>query len=271
MNRRRLLLISAIGIALLCLLLTVLLLPLFGKRQEKEPVNEDPQVSEIDYAKISDDNGHYHYEDENFTSSFGIDVSEFQKKIEWHLVADSGVEFAFLRIGWRGATEGHLYDDERFAENYQGARNSGLKVGVYFLSQAISEKEAREEANWLCARLAGKAIDFPIVYDLEEPHIEETPRISVLSRKQFTDNALAFLEEIEKNGYEAMIYTYPYWAENYYEMDRLNAYPLWYASYDEAPDLPVSIWQYSRSGTINGIIEETDLNIMFIPKNDRSE
>ena len=233
--------------------------------------DDDEKVIEVDYKKIESISGKYYYEDENFTSSFGIDVAEFQHEIDWKKVKDDGVEFAYIRLGRRGATAGDLYYDDYFEINYKGAKENGLKVGVYFFSQALDENEAIEEANFVLDALKGKQIDLPIAYDCEEVFLEEDllPRIALLSKEELTKNAITFVEEIIANGYEAIIYTYPYWLTNFYDLNQIKQYPIWYAQYDiKKPeiDCPIMIWQYSNTGTINGISKETDMNIMFIRK-----
>ena len=246
--------------------------------RKEEPIEENTEeVSEptIDYSKIDVISGKYYYEDENFSSSFGMDVSEFQDEIDWKKVKEDGVEFAYLRIGRRGATTGLIYEDSKFAVNYEGAKENGLKLGVYFFSQAKDEKEALEEAAWVREHLKGKEVDLPVVYDCEEVILEDEPsRLVGVEKEQLTANTIAFLEDMKKSGYDVMVYTYLYWADTFYDMEQIARYPIWFAQYDtEAPKLewPVSIWQYSNQGTINGIKEPTDLNIMFIRKNDRSE
>ena len=234
---------------------------------KEEPTAEtDPKV---DYKNIRSISGKYYYEDDYFTSSFGIDVAEFQKTIDWKKVKDDSVEFAYIRLGRRGATQGDLYMDERFEENYKGARENDIKVGVYFFSQALDEKEAIEEAHFVLSALENKPIDLPIAYDLEEVFLEDdlVSRIFLLDKEQLTKNAIAFVNEIKKFGHEAVIYTYPYWLTNFYILDEIKDIPLWYAQYDISKpeiDLPLYMWQYS--GTISGIKEPTDLNIMFIRK-----
>ena len=233
--------------------------------------DDDEKVIEVDYKKIESISGKYYYEDENFTSSFGIDVAEFQHEIDWKKVKDDGVEFAYIRLGRRGATAGDLYYDDYFEINYKGAKENGLKIGVYFFSQALDEKEAIEEAHFVLDALKGKQIDLPIAYDCEEVFLEEDllPRIALLSKEELTKNAITFVEEIIANGYEAIIYTYPYWLTNFYDLNQIKQYPIWYAQYDiKKPeiDCPIMIWQYSNTGTINGISKETDMNIMFIRK-----
>ena len=173
------------------------------KNEEEEVPEETAEEKQpgIDFSKIDVISGKYYYEDENFSSSFGIDVSEFQEKIDWKKVREDDVEFAYIRIGRRGATTGLLYEDKRFEENYKGARDNGIKVGIYFFSQAIDEKEALEEAAWVIEHLKGKEVDLPIVFDCEEVFLEdEKPRLEGVDRKQLTDNTVAFAEEMKKNG-----------------------------------------------------------------------
>lgn len=224
----------------------------------------------IDYEKIDRTNGRFSYEDENYTSLFGIDVSTYQNEIDWKKVKEDGVDFVFIRIGRRGATSGLLYEDDLFETNYAGARENGLKVGVYFFSQAVSEKEAREEADWVRKHLSGKQIDLPVVYDCEEVYLkDETPRMEGLDKEQITANAKAFAERIARHRYETIIYTNAYWAEEVYDMNELSDIPVWLAQYDvEIPvfEHPFVIWQYTDSGQIDGIEGPVDLNIMFLPK-----
>ena len=225
---------------------------------------------EINFEDIKVVSGKYFYEDDNFTSSFGIDVSTFQDEIDWNKVKNDSVEFAYIRIGRRGATTGLLYEDDLFEANYEGAKKAGLKIGVYFFSQAINETEARQEADWVINKLKGKEIDLPIAYDCEEVFLEnELSRVIFLDKEDITKNALAFCRRLEEKNYHPIIYTYQFWADNYYDMEQLSSYPIWFAQYDvDEPklDYPISIWQYSDKGTINGISTPVDLNIMFIKK-----
>ena len=95
----------------------------------------------------------------------GVDVSKFQGEIDWQAVKDSGIEFAILRIGGSYLQSGDIYDDVLFEENYQGARDVGLKVGVYFFSAAVNAEEANREADYVLGRLAGRPLDLPLVWD----------------------------------------------------------------------------------------------------------
>lgn len=267
--------LKTVEIILAIMLVMFFIGSLFSKKEEKieeETVVEKIELNtdaQIDYTKINSISNKYSYEDNNYTSMFGIDVSEFNGNIDWQKVKDDNVQFVYIRIGRRGASTGLLYDDDMFDVNYEGAKAVGLKIGVYFFSQAYDIKEAIDEARWVLNKIADKQLELPIVLDCEEVYLEnEEPRISNLNRTQHTNNALAFLNEIQTNGYQAMLYTYPYWANNYYEIDRFKDFPIWLAYYDENPDVEFgfTMWQYSNTGTINGIKGDTDLDIMFIPK-----
>ena len=268
MTKKKILLI----IPVLFMILLVMLMITILKKCTGNSVSE-PEIIEnirVDYAQLSNENGRYRYEDENYSSCFGIDVSTFQGDIDWKKVKEDGVEFVFIRIGRRGATTGLIYEDDEFEKNYKGAKENDIRIGVYFFSQAITEKEAKEEAEWVVKKLKGKEIDLPVVYDLDEVYLEdETPRTDDITGEAATKNALAFLETIEKNHHAGMLYTSLYWSECYYNMEQLSGYPIWYAQYDsDIPELelPIGIWQYSSQGVIEGIDEKTDLNIMFIRK-----
>lgn len=273
MDKRRLSLPQILlGIFLILAIILSMAIGKYRQSQETEgneiilPIDEPG----IDFEKIDRTDNRFSYEDDRYTSLFGIDVSTYQNEIDWKKVKEDGVEFVFIRIGRRGATTGLLYEDDLFETNYAGAKENGLKVGVYFFSQAISEQEAREEADWVRKHLSGKQIDLPVVYDCEEVYLEdETARMEGLDKEQITANARAFAERIARHRYETIIYTNAYWAQEVYDMEELSDIPVWLAQYDV--DIPVFehpfvIWQYTDSGTIDGIEGTVDLNIMFLPK-----
>lgn len=208
-----------------------------------------------------------YYEDENYYSVLGVDVSSHQKDIDWKKVREQGIEFAYIRLGYRGYTNGKIALDSYFETNYKEAKEAGLKVGVYFFSQAIDEKEAMEEAFFVLEHLISKEIDLPIVYDLEDIDYDEG-RIKDTSNKQRTDNAMAFMQKVYENNYEGMIYTNLYWANEIFDLKQINHYDIWFAQYNEYPNLnnPYKIWQFTDDGHLEGIDYPVDLNIMFIEK-----
>ena len=202
-------------------------------------------------------------------SSFGIDVSSYQGDINWQLVREDGVEFAFLRLGFRGyGEEGNIRLDDKFEANYEGAHNAGLDVGVYFYSQAISVEEAIEEAHFVLDKLNGRPLEYPIVFDWETVYTgsdEDIPRTEDVMPHTLTLSAIAFCETIQDAGYEAMIYTNKRQAVLKYDMRQLANYPVWLAQYNTTLSYiyDFDIWQYGV-GTVDGIEGEVDLNIAMI-------
>lgn len=208
-----------------------------------------------------------YYEDGVLSSRFGIDVSDHQGSIDWNAVAADGVEFALVRVGNRGYTEGVLYADDRYAENIDGATSAGLDVGAYFFSQATSVEEAREEAEFVLNLLAGRYLALPVVYD-HEPVNDAAGRANALDRETLTACARAFCERIEQGGYSTMIYG------NSGDMARydragLGGRPVWFAEYDAAQphaQFDFVMWQYTNAGTVAGIDTNVDLNLLLDTK-----
>ena len=227
-----------------------------------------PYVSPFNWTElVRTENGHLaYYEDGVVASRLGVDVSEHQGWIDWPSVANDGVEFALIRIGNRGATEGLLYPDDYFEANINGAREAGILVGVYFFSQAISEEEALEEAAFVLDHLAGRTLDYPVTFD-HEYVTGLNGRTSNLTDEQVSSYARIFCDAIEAAGYETMLYG------NKKDLNRLHyvllsTHDLWFAEYDSAyPTIErdIAIWQYTSSGSVNGISTRTDLNIHFLP------
>ncbi len=209
-----------------------------------------------------------------YDTILGVDVSEHQHEIDWKRVKEAGVDFAYIRLGRRGYTEGGLFDDPWFEKNYQGAKENAILVGVYFYSQAITAEEAREEAEFLLGRLEERDLDLPIVYDWELIDNEDADiaRTKDLSMKTRTDCALAFCKTVESSGYQAAVYFNRILGYYGYDLSRLTDYPFWFALPVAPPELcwpsfyyKVDVWQYSFSEHVPGIEGETDMNMLFIP------
>lgn len=211
------------------------------------------------------ENGRFQYvENDQVVSHMGIDVSKYQGRIDWQKVAADGVEFAFLRLGLRGYESGKLVEDETFAANIKGALDNGIKVGVYFFSQAITEEEAVEEANFVLERIAPYNIECPVVFDVEKVN-KPTARMNQLTPQERTNVTIAFLDTIEASGYKSMFYHNMETALLLLELDRLKDYDRWFAYYGEDLYYPYAygVWQYSEKGRINGISGDVDMNIAF--------
>lgn len=214
--------------------------------------------------------GHMEYTVNGDSSSyFGIDVSAYQGDIDWQSVREDGVEFAILRIGYRGyGEEGKIRLDETFIKNYEGAHEAGINVGVYFFSQATSVDEAIEEAHFVLDKLEGRSLEYPVVFDWEtvQPlNEEDIPRTEDVMPNTLTLSAIAFCETIQSEGYDAMIYTNKKQATIKYDMRQLANYPVWLAYYNTELNYcyDFDIWQYG-TGTVDGIEGEVDFNIAMI-------
>ncbi len=210
-----------------------------------------------------------YYNDPAYTTAIGIDVSSHQKEIDWEKVAASGVEFVMIRVGYRGyGAEGTLNLDPYFQQNILGASQAGLKIGVYFFSQAITAIEAAEEAQFVLNALGGFPLTYPVVYDWETVS-SSGARTKGLDNTILTDCAVTFCEMVAASGYEPMIYYNLPVGYNHYQLDRLTAYDKWFAQYTSKnkPDMyyDYRIWQYTDSGSVPGIEGKVDMNIAFLP------
>ena len=201
----------------------------------------------------------------------GIDVSEWNGLINWEFVKRSGVEFAMIRIGYRGyGTEGNFMEDSYFRINMEGAKNAGLKVGVYFFTQAVNREEAIEEANWVINTLkqSGYAyqLDYPIAIDTEKSGApNNSGRADNLDVATRTTVCRAFCETIQQNGYTPMIYASRNWFYENLNMNELNQFDIWLAQYNNVADYTghYEIWQYTSQGTILGVGGYVDFNIGY--------
>jgi len=219
-----------------------------------------------------DEMGRLHYDgDKHYSIRHGIDVSEFQGRIDWEKVRSSGIDFVFVRAGHRMFESGELVKDTRAVKNLTRAKKAGLEVGVYVFSQAVTEKEAREEAQ-LCLDVikeSGVEVTLPIVFD-PEIQIEYYARLNFIDGEQFTDNTLAFCKAIKKAGYAPAVYANCSTQTDILDMSRLDGHAtIWYADYNYIPESPYqfTFWQYSNTGRVEGIPEaETDLNVWFVEK-----
>lgn len=194
----------------------------------------------------------------------GIDVSDYQGEIDWQAVADSGVSFAFIRLGYRGATEGQLYLDQCFAENLAGAREAGLDVGVYFFSQALNAGEAVEEADFVLQTLEGEELDLPVMFDWE-PVAKPGSRTAGRESRAISDCAEAFCIRLADSDYDAGIYFNRQQGYYSYDLARLKDYAFWVADPNDHPDFYYAfrVWQYSFSGTVPGIETIVDRDLLF--------
>ena len=190
----------------------------------------------------------------------GIDVSKFQGSIDWNAVKSDGITFAIIRCGYRGYGSGALVEDSTYRQNIQGAINAGLRVGVYFYSQAISEAEAVEEASMVLSLVSGYSLPLGVYYDTESVG---GGRANALSAAERTACAVAFCETIRSAGYSAGVYSYASWFYNALNFANISKYNIWIAQYRDTLSFSYkhNIWQYTGSGSVKGISKPVDMNI----------
>lgn len=197
-------------------------------------------------------------------AAFGIDVSKWQKDIDWEAVAASGVRFAIIRCGYRGSSTGCLVEDPYFLRNIQGAKDAGIDVGVYFFTQAVNEVEAVEEASMVVSLCRDYELDYPVFIDTESAG--GNGRADHLNAADRTAVCRAFCATIQNAGYQAGVYASRNWYYERLEDEQLQEYVLWDAEYREAPLYTgnYSIWQYTSNGHIDGINTRVDLDLSYI-------
>ena len=210
--------------------------------------------------------GFLRYEDDALTSEVGVDISSHQTAVDWAAVREAGVDFAILRAGYRGYTEGAIQEDETFLTNLAAAKAAGLKVGVYFFSQALDKAEAVEEAEFVLNLLDGAALDYPIFFDWED--IEADARTDGMDSLTLTSCARAFCKRIELNGYRAGVYFNQRFGYEEFDLSKLQDYELWLAEYNTTPSFAYhfGVWQYANDGMLSGVDGPVDLNLAFRKK-----
>ena len=205
---------------------------------------------------------------------YGIDISSHQGKINWSTVKQSNVDFAMVRIGFRGYGTGKIVSDKYGAENVKGVVDNGIKCGVYFFSQAMNRDEGVEEANWVLEEMKSKNYNnlaYPIAIDTEWANNNHTGRADSISVEDRTAAVKGFVETIKNAGHMPIIYASKDWLKNNLNMSELSGYEVWLAHYGVkgAPDNTsdytgaYTMWQYTSSGWINGINGNVDLDISY--------
>ena len=197
----------------------------------------------------------------------GVDVSYYQGAVDWQKVKEDGIDFALIRLGFRGYTQGELHLDERFEENYANAAAAGLELGAYFFAQATTPQEAEEEAEFVLSALNGRPLQYPVVYDWETIDPGKEARTEGMTGEEITACAAAFCKKIEEAGYRPMVYFNTSLGYLGLNLSRLKGYPFWLAQYQDHPEFyyRFDLWQYTHQGQVNGIPGRVDLNLDLTP------
>lgn len=233
-------------------------------QDEVDPDLEDLELSSA--IALADDTEITHVQRGSSSSMAGVDVSKRQGSIDWEQVKESGIAFALIRTGYRGAESGDLIADPCFEENLLGALEAGLEVGLYFYSRAVTEREAVEEASAVLALLGDREITLPVYVDMEGTG--EDRRGEELTPSQRTAIALAFCRTIRSGGREAGIYAGRSRLEKDLDAQEFGSFSIWMGEHTAVPGYEgyYDIWQYTSRGEIPGIRGECNLNIRYLPR-----
>ena len=228
---------------------------------------EGVPISGVEQDEFVRDSERIRYTGASYATRWGVDVSNYQGSIDWQALKAQGIEFAYLRLGLRGYGEqGTLYTDRSFARYYEGARAAGIDVGVYFFSQAVTVREAADEALFALELLNGRALDLPVYYDWE-PVSADDSRTAAYDGRYLTAGAAAFCNIIEQGGYTAGVYLNRQQGYYRYDLRSLAGRSLWVADYADYPDFyyAYDVWQYEHQARLDGVNEIIDLNLEFRP------
>ena len=214
--------------------------------------------------------GKLYYFDQNGVkaSQLGIDVSYHNQGINWNAVKAQGIDYAILRVGYRGYGTGLLWEDKRFDQYMKAAKAAGMKLGVYFYSSAMNPAEAREEASFVIGLLAGAKLDYPVYFDTELSEDIPPGRHDYLGKAVRTQVIPAFCETIRAAGYTPGVYSNLNFLNNHIPYSVYGPYTTWLASYTRDSKLPTfsrpyDMWQFTASGSVNGIRGVADMNVIF--------
>ncbi|MDE6738058.1 MAG: glycoside hydrolase family 25 protein [Lachnospiraceae bacterium] len=223
---------------------------------------EDRAVNGAEEAADGSENTELQFAGDN--ARLGIDVSKWNKEIDWEKVKGDGIEFAIIRCGYRGAASGALVLDPMYKRNIEGAIEAGIPVGVYFFTQALDEVEAVEEASMVISLIEDYDVDYPVFLDSESAG--GRGRADALEAEERTKIHKAFLETIASAGYETGIYASRNWLNDELNMTEVSEYRTWLAEYADIPvyDKYYHMWQYTSKGSVDGIETRVDLNLCYM-------
>lgn len=240
---------------------------LFDNKYSGLEAYKEIPLNDFNLEKLKNDkNGYMCYEDDRYKSRLIIDVSSHNGNINWEKVKEAGIKGAMIRVGYRGYGDATIVEDDCFQKNIAGAKDAGLKVGVYFFSQATTPEEAIEEAEYVTKKIWGRGVTLPVAFDMEPFMGNE--RFINHDIKSKTEMADAFLKVISKFGYEPILYGNPTWLSNDVDISKLTEYPVWLAHYTFSTEWPYAfrMWQFTSQGRVSGINGDVDLNLIFDKK-----
>ena len=196
------------------------------------------------------------------STMLGIDVSKWNGSIDWGKVKNSGVSFAIIRCGYRGSSTGVLVEDPTYKTNIKNAKAAGLKVGIYFYTQAVNEVEAVEEASMAISLAQGQGLSYPIFLDVEYTSGGRANNLDVNTR---TNVVKAFCQTVANSGMSAGVYANKNWLTEKLNASALGSYRIWLAQYAATPTYSgrYQMWQYTSKGKVAGIATDVDMDISY--------
>ncbi len=241
--------------------------------QEWVLINSYLKKNTYDFTRLEEKNGLKKYVDGGKTLSYlGADLSKYNGDVNFASMKAAGVDYVMIRVGSRGYNTGKITLDEKFNDYIKAASEAGLQIGVYFASQAISQEEASQEADFVLQNLAPyqTSITYPVAFDMEFAANDEA-RIDGLRTADRTAIATTFLDKIKNAGYIPMVYGNKEWLIKEVDMTGLQQYDVWLSQEEEAPDYPYqfAMWQYTTDGVLNGVPGDVGLDISFVNYSER--
>lgn len=225
----------------------------------------DIRTSNYNPEDFEEKNGVVTYAGDSFV---GINVSQKAGEIDWNAVAESGVEFAMIRVGYRGNDKGRISLDSNFEANITGATEAGLPVGVYFYSKAVTDAEAEVEANFVLEQIRPYQMTYPVAifweYDRKDSgEVDEKSRTVRCNGDQVTGFIQTFLKKIKTVGYKTAFYADKKMGYESLDLSRLTDHDMWYAEYQPAPSFyyDYKMWQYTKDGEVPGISKPVPITI----------
>lgn len=215
-----------------------------------KPVDDNPRVNYDEFITRYDRDG----------VRFGIDVSAWQTDVDYNAVKAAGCSFVIIRVGYYYS---QITMDDYFRANIENATAAGLDVGVYFYTTDNTQDGAREHARWIAEQLEGRELQLPVAFDWEEFGNFQKYGMSI---KDINDVYLAFADEIEKCGYNAMLYSSKNFLGNIWSERAKAAHPIWLAHFVDETNYEgkYDIWQASAYGHIPGITGDVDMDIQYL-------
>ena len=219
----------------------------------------------------------------NYQLFHGIDVSWWQAQgkkttlLDWSKIHDAGIDFAFVRVASRDSKDGSIYEDTAADSHIKAALKNNVNVGLYVFSQALTEKEAQEEAEFLLKQIKkyGWDVTLPLVIDRENGSYNRLVG-GKLSKTKETAICQAFADTVTKAGYQASVYASYAWVKSYINTDKLENCGIWIARYNNTTtsnsksgtayaDVPYDydFWQYSSTAKVDGYSGSLDTNFWY--------